>query len=38
MIIFCHMTTTLHMMMVWALSTGSSLSTIPGMLKPSHGI
>ena len=24
--------------MVWALSTGSSLSTIPGMLKQSHGI
>jgi len=23
---------------VWALSIGSSLSTIPGMLKPSHGI
>jgi len=28
----------LTMMMVWALPTGSSLSTIPGMLKQSHGI
>jgi len=26
------------MMMVWALSTGSSLSTTPGMLKSNHGI
>jgi len=32
------LTTTLHMMMVWALPTSSSLSTIPGMLKSNHGI
>ena len=28
----------LTIMMVWALPTGSFLSTIPGILKPNHGI
>ena len=32
------LTTTLHMIMVWALSTSSFLNTIPGMSKTSHGI
>ena len=27
-----------YVKIVWALLTGSSLNTIPGMLKPSHGI
>jgi len=30
--------TQLTMMIVWALPTGSSLSTIPGMPKTSHSI
>ena len=32
------LTTTLYMIMVWALPTSSSLSTIPGILKSNHGI